>query len=204
MAKALVNRIQHLLPGLISQHQTGFLPGRQISHNIRKILDIIEILEYEDRPGLVMSLDFYKCFDSINHDSIAKIFHYCGFGSSYISYIMLLFKNTQACVQNNGNISRWFPTKHGSPQGSPASTIIYLLFGQILSDLMHKDPNIKGLQINGQTELMVQFADDTNLFLQYDQDTLDSVVRTLDLFQVYTGLKINYDKTTMYRIGLLC
>lgn len=90
-----------------------------------------------------------------------------------------------------------------SAQGSPASTTIFLICGQILSDLMHNNTQITGLKIYGQEELMVQFANDTNIFLEMNQQSLSAVVRTLKIVYVQLGLKINYDKTVIYRLGSL-
>lgn len=53
------------------------------------------------------------------------------------------------------------------------------------------------------TQLLSQFADDTDLFLLYDQDSLNATMETLDRIHFCLGLKINYDKTSVYRIGSL-
>lgn len=161
LAKVLVNRMQESLTTLIDSHQTGFMPGRKISHNIRKILDIIEYTKNEDIPGLILSLDFFKCFDVISHESIPQILEYYGFGPNFIDYIKLLFRGLESCVQNNGRISRWFPVLRGSAQGSPASTVIFLICGQLMSDLLMNNQAIKSLEVFGEKELLVQFADDT-------------------------------------------
>ena len=51
--------------------------------------------------------------------------------------------------------------------------------------------------------LISQFADDTNLFLSFDTSTLNAVVETLDIIHTDIGLKVNYDKTKLCRIGSL-
>lgn len=62
--------MQTVLESLISDHQTGFMPSRSISTNIRKMLDILEFTQHENIPGLVLNIDYAKCFDSLNHNSI--------------------------------------------------------------------------------------------------------------------------------------
>lgn len=201
LAKALTNRINKILEKIISPHQTGF--GRNISHNIRKILDITEYAETHQMPGLILSLDFYKCFDSLDHRSIEMALRHFGFGTQFVEKIMLLYNQMETCVQNNGYISRWFKNEQGSPQGSPASTAIFLICGQILSDLIVDNKEIRGLRIEGEDELIIQFADDTNLFLPFDLGVLTAVVHTLDKVYFQLGLKVNYDKTLIYRLGSL-
>ena len=66
------------------------------------------------------------------------------------------------------------------------------------------NPLIKGISFkNGTTALLSQFADDTCLFLHYDEISLKNVLDTLQHIETTTGLKISYDKTVVYRIGSL-
>ena len=51
--------------------------------------------------------------------------------------------------------------------------------------------------------LLSQFADDTNLFLQASARNIDAVTQTLECAHRNLGLTINYEKTTIYRIGSL-
>ena len=45
---------------------------RQMSENIRKVIEIIDYLELEDLPGLIMTIDFEKAFDKIELKFIFK------------------------------------------------------------------------------------------------------------------------------------
>ena len=56
-----------MVNNLIKQKKV-FLKGRNISTNIRLILDIIEYTETNDLPGSIVLLDIEKAFDSVNHD----------------------------------------------------------------------------------------------------------------------------------------
>ena len=42
LAKALDNRLREVLTDIIGRDQTGFVHGRRISHNIRKLLDLMD------------------------------------------------------------------------------------------------------------------------------------------------------------------
>ena len=57
--------IKETLHTIIHTDQRGFIPGRYIDENIIEILSIIVKLEIEDKPGLLISIDFYKAFDTI-------------------------------------------------------------------------------------------------------------------------------------------
>ena len=43
-SKVIAERMKRLLPGLLHHNQSGYIPGRSISENIRSILDIMEII----------------------------------------------------------------------------------------------------------------------------------------------------------------
>ena len=64
-AKAIVKRLEPILPSLIHSDQTGFVQGRYIGQNIRLINDIMEIIKTYNLPSISISLDFQKTFDSL-------------------------------------------------------------------------------------------------------------------------------------------
>ena len=65
------------------------------------------------------------------------------------------------------------------------------------------NPDIKGVRLNDTIALISQFADDVTLFLSFDKLTLEAVADTLHVIETNTGLKVNYEKTCLYRIGSL-
>ena len=71
-SKVIAERMKRLLPGLIHHEQSGYIPGRNISENIRSILDIMEFTKVKKLPGLLLFLDFEKAFDSLEWDFLAK------------------------------------------------------------------------------------------------------------------------------------
>lgn len=150
-----------------------------------------------------MSLDYRKCFDMLEHSAIEGSLKYFNFGQSFTSWIMLLYKDIQLCTCNNDYLSQYVNVSRSVLQGSPLAAFIYLLTGQILNYLLKNDPRIKGINIDDLKLLLAQFADDTNLFLQFDKISLNAVVDTLDTMYTNTGLTVNYNKTNIYRIGSL-
>ena len=46
--------------------------------------------------------------------------------------------------------------------------------------------------------LLSQFADDTDIYLEYSEESVNECLRTLTDIEANTGLKISYDKTTLY------
>ena len=44
---------KRVLPNLIHENQSGYIPGRNIYENIRSILDIIEYTKDSNKPGIL-------------------------------------------------------------------------------------------------------------------------------------------------------
>lgn len=105
LAKALAQRLQKVLPSVISTDQTGFMKGRNIATNIRKTIEVVEYTKQHNIPALIMVLDYQKCFDYIEHSAIWGCLEYFNFGPTFISWIQLLFKDIELCTQNNGSFS---------------------------------------------------------------------------------------------------
>lgn len=153
--------------------------------------------------AVIMVLDYQKCFDMIEYNAILGSLRYFNFGEKFISWIQLLFTHLELCVQNNGHMSDFFRATRAIQQGSPISSFLFLICGQVLHDLITNNTGIKGILMRDLQFLLSQFADDTTLFLSYDKETLEQVIFTLDLMHKNTGLTVNYDKTSIYRVGSL-
>ena len=112
-----------------------------------------------------------------------------------------MYQNIESSTTNNGFSSNWFKPTRGLRQGCPLSPYLFLVTAEILGNLIRKNKNIKGIKLNNIEYKLTQYADDTNLFTLYNVESLNSIIYTFSEVQKQTGLKINYDKTSIYRIG---
>ena len=124
-------------------------------------------------------------------------------GIYQIFTVTKFISNFEPCTQNNGHISEWFSVSRGCRQGYNLSPLLYLLCGELLAQKIRENSHMKEVEIYDIISVISQFADDTNLFLSFKKATLGAVIDTLDIIQINTGLKVNYDKTKLYRIGSL-
>ena len=58
LAKSIALRMKADMDKIIHPSQTGFMAGRHIAHNIRKVMDIINITAEENIDAVIESLDF--------------------------------------------------------------------------------------------------------------------------------------------------
>ena len=63
--ETIVHRKTNYLPKLINNNQAGYGQNRNMSENIRTRTDIMEYLRMENRPGIIINVDFEKAFDSV-------------------------------------------------------------------------------------------------------------------------------------------
>ena len=164
LAKLLATRIKRVLPSIISEMQSGFMENRQISLTLRTTLDITK--DVKNLHGYVLLLDFEKCFNHIEYHAIRGALRYFNFGEKYISLVNLLLQNFQSCCTNNGYLTDTFDVTQSCHQGCNLTRYLYLLCGEVLAHQIKNNSTIQGIKINDLENLIAQFADDTQLFLQ--------------------------------------
>lgn len=192
LAKAIALRLQPVLPQIISEDQTGFIRGRNIATNLRKAIEIIEYTKNNNVNALIMTIDYQKCFDLLEHRAIWGSLKYFNFGDNFIDWVKILFNDLELCTQNNGNLSNYIKAERSVFQGSPAASTLYVICGQVFHDLLTQNPSIKVITMHELQLLLSQFADDTTLYLSYDPVTLREVVKSLGILYRNTGLIVNY------------
>ena len=128
-AKLVANRLQVTAQDLIGKQQTGFVPGRSLTSNVLKTMEILTQMNKRNKVGVLAIIDFEKCFDRISHAAIQGVFTYFGFGEYLIKIIMTLFEDISVCNLNNGYTSDFCPKTRGINQGCNASPLIYTYTG---------------------------------------------------------------------------
>ena len=203
LSKALATRIKTVLPQIIGEQQCGFMEGRQIQTCIRRTMDVIAHVYENQKSAIIVSIDFHKCFDKVEHKSILGALDYFGFGPKFVEYIGILFRNFEVCTQNAGHVSDFFSKTRGINQGCNISPFLFNVCGEIMAHLIKNNKYIRGIKM-GKSEVehvITQFADDTALFLVYEDRTLLEALETFSYIHKHTGLQISYEKTCIYRIG---
>ena len=102
IAFIFARRLQKIIDDYISKEQTAYIKVRYIGTNARLILDIFEYCVNNNEEGLLLFLDFKKAIDSIEWNFLFKTLEQFNFGSNFIKWINILYKNPIFRLQNNG------------------------------------------------------------------------------------------------------
>lgn len=197
----IANRIKVTLPKLINYDQTGFIAGRYMGENTRQIYDIMQYAEENNIPGLLLLIDFEKAFDSLSWKFIFKVLEFFNFSKTIVSWIKVLYKNSQQCINIGGNLSQFFQIQRGCRQGDPISPYIFILCAEILAIKIRNNSNIKGIKIGDTHFKFSQYADDSSVILDGSHTSLNETLNELYQYGKYSGLNINFSKTCVVWIG---
>ena len=101
-SKAITLRLEKVLSDLISADQCAYVKGRNIFDAVRTIGDIMDYTKLHNLPGLMVTIDFEKAFDSLSWNFLFKTLEKFNFGESFIKWVRLFYTNISSCVMNNG------------------------------------------------------------------------------------------------------
>lgn len=149
-----------VLNAIIEETQSGFMTERHITNNIRLVMDILDYSELIDDNGFILILDFYKAFDTVEHQFILQSLKKIGFGNYFTTAIKTMYKNGNSPIKLMGGTSPRVNLFRGIRQGCPTTPYLFLIIAQLLADHI-KSSALKGISLIGQELVITQLADDT-------------------------------------------
>lgn len=145
LAKVLALCLESVLPTIVSSDQTGFIKSRHLFFNIRHVFNILYTSPSSQHPEVFLALDAEKAFDRVEWKYLFNVL--CkpfGFGSSFISWVKLLYNPPLASVRTNDHFSSYFPLQRGTRQGCPLSPLFFALVMEPLATI-RQCTDIKGI-----------------------------------------------------------
>ncbi len=117
LALVYANRLNSGLTKVISECQSAFIKGRNIHFHSRLILDMLDYSHLIDKDSLILFLDFYKAFDSLEHCFIVETFKCMGFGDKFCNIIKHFYSDITSSVSLGSEITPSFKMSRGIRQG---------------------------------------------------------------------------------------
>ncbi len=202
LAKVLANRLKNVMPSIIETNQAYSVKGRDIADITSSIRDIIGYIKEKENNAYVISLDFEKAFDRVEHGFLFSVLKKFGFGENFIKWIVILYTDILTEVKCNGFLTQPFKVSRSIRQGCPLSALLYSLVAEPLGLLINKEKGIQGIKIEEEWEFKktFQYADDTTIVVE----NMESVKKVMEKIQLYcdgSGAKINEEKTVYMKFG---
>ncbi len=185
-------RLKKCLNMIIDEEQSVFLKGRYIGNNIRLILDLIDFISDD---GLILFIDFYKAFDTIEHYFMFKVIAFFGFGMFFQKAIQTLYNGCNSSVQLTHGTCPRFNMGRGI---RPISPLLVLLVVQVMATHIKK-ASFHGISVFDKDIKLSQLADDATMFVKNSEE-VESVINCIGDFTEISGLKMNKSKSVLFSL----
>ena len=128
------------------------------------------------------------------------------FPDEWCDWVMETMRGGHVGIKVNDEIGPFFKTYKGLRQGDAMSPLLFDVAADALAILMNnalKMDIVKGVLGNNENKgvNMLQYADDTILVVKAEASQLIHIKNLLLHFAAFTGLKVNYHKSTMIPIN---
>ena len=126
ISKSLATRVRKVLSNLIDSRQIVYENEKFIGESGHLIDDVIKVCDIQKISGYLLTVDFEKAFDSLNHKFLIAVLTKYGFGEDFIDWIKILLRDQESCVINGAHTTTNFRLERGARQGDPISIYLYL------------------------------------------------------------------------------
>ncbi|CAM8882279.1 unnamed protein product [Rhodiola kirilowii] len=203
VTKILANRLKTVLPLIISDSQSAFIPGKQISDNIllaHEVLHYIKSRRKQKKGYFSLKIDMSKAYDRVEWGFLEEVQRKMGFPDRWISLIMECVRSVKYKVKLNDGYVEIPQPERGLRQGDPLSPYLFLLCSEWLSSKLEADTvgrRLKGVRICRGAPVISHlfFADDSIFFLKATRQNAIRIKRVLEEYEFISGQKINLGKS---------
>ena len=140
ISKVLCQRLKKVLPGLISETQSAFVAGRQISDNIMIAQEMFHALRTKPsgrNKRMAIKTDMSKAYDRMEWSFIEAVMRKMGFSETWITWIMRCITSVKYKVLMNGEPRGNIVPGRGLRQGDHLSPFIFILCTEALVSLLN-------------------------------------------------------------------
>jgi hypothetical protein len=168
--------------------------------------ETIHELHRKSLDGVLFKTDFEKTYGKVNWSFLQQALRMKGFDPTWCNWIEDFTRKGSVGIRVNNDIGHYFQTQKGLRQGDPLSPILFNIVADMLAILIARakeDGQVAGLiphLVEGGLSIL-QYADDTILFMEHDMDKALNMKLVLCIFEQLSGLKINFHKSELFCFG---
>ncbi|XP_059284804.1 uncharacterized protein LOC132038098 [Lycium ferocissimum] len=204
ISRVLHDKIDHILPRLISANQSGFVKGRNIIENVLLTQEIMDDIRLRGKStNVVLKLDMTKAYDRVSWLFLTKVLRKMGFAERSVDLVWRLLANNWYSVLVNGQPHGFFHSTRGVKQGDPLSPALFILSAEVLTRALNSLFEISEFKGYGMPKWSANlnhlaYADDTIIFASADNDSLNMIMKVLQDYEKVSGQLINKRKSSFY------
>ena len=205
ISKVITNRLKLILPEIISQNQSAFVPGRMISDNTIVAHELIHFLQRKRRGKkayAAIKLDMSKAYDRVEwgflHDMMIKL----GFHRIWTELVMKCVTTVKYQIRLNGEVTETIIPERGLRQGDPLSPYLFLICAEVFSSMLldaERKKKLRGIRVCNKAPSIshLLFADDSLLLIQANKESVQEVNRILNTYEASSGQMVNKEKSSI-------
>lgn len=149
ISKILVARMQPILPKVISENQSAFVPGRNIGDNILIAHELVHALKVWKRQAkiyMTVKTDISKAYDRVEWTFLHKAMRSLGLCEQLTNCVMVCIQSVTYSVLINGSPYRFIQPQREIRQGDQLSPYLFLICAEMLSQKLESAQHRNQLQ----------------------------------------------------------
>ena len=204
--KVATVRLNSVADHVVKPTQTAFMQGRNILDGVVILHETVHEMHRNKLAGVIVKIDFEKAYDKVNWSFLQQTLRMKGFSEEWCALVRNFVSGGSVAVKVNDDVGHYFQTKKGLRQGDPLSPILFNIVADMLAimiDRAKEEGQIEGVVphlVDGGLSIL-QYADDTILFMEHDLDKAANLKLILSAFEQLSGLKINFHKSELFCFG---
>ncbi|KAL3820475.1 hypothetical protein ACJIZ3_006380 [Penstemon smallii] len=204
-SKTIANRLKPIMNSVISDYQSAFVPGRQITDNALVAFEITHFMKKltRNRVGqMAIKLDLSKAYDRVEWEFLRAVMIRLGFDAIFVDLVMKCVTTVSYSFVLNGVNFGAVKPERGIRQGDPLSPYLFLFCAESLSALICQEErrgHLEGISIcRGAPRVShLLFADDTLIMCQATEEAAIHVNNLLLAYGLASGQNINFEKSSV-------
>ncbi|KAK6120349.1 hypothetical protein DH2020_045906 [Rehmannia glutinosa] len=205
VSRAIANRMRRVLPNIIDDFQSAFVPGRLISDNIIVGFECMHWIRSQKRSKrgfAALKLDMSKAYDRVEWNFLKAIMLKMGFHHSWVWKILQCVQTVSFSFCVNQEVFGNLKPQRGIRQGDPLSPYLFVICAQGLSSMLaslEAEKAIHGVRVasGGPSVSHLFFADDSLVFFRAEISEAEALLGALKSYEKASGQLINFDKSSL-------
>lgn len=194
-ARRKSNRIQGVLPALISPEQAAFVEGRSISSHCLISQEVMK--KFQNSKGfMALKIDMEQAYDRMSWVTLEVVLSRMGFPELFTNWVLACVSNPRFSLLINGKQTSWIEAKCGFRQGCPLSPYLFIICSELLSLAFEQLGGLEGISLGvGAPPIShLLYADDIFIF---SPGNVKKILQLVNGYCAWTGQKVNKEKSVI-------